>query len=131
MAKISVHQLAVYAVEQLENGVSAAVVAQKLAASLLDARQSRDMPRVLRAVEAELNRRGSDQVTITSAHAVSEEVKQQLAALLGAKRPVFNEVIDASVIGGVKASAGETEIDLTVRGRLNRFKAQIVSGGNK
>lgn len=130
MGKISVQQLAVYAVNQLEAGADSALVARKLASFLLENRQSRDMPRVMRAVEAELNRRGSDQVTITSAHAVSSEVKQQLAAILGAKKPVFNEVIDASVIGGVKASAGETEIDLTVRGRLNRFKANIINSSN-
>jgi len=130
MNKITTNQLAVYAVEQLEKGVDAKDVALKIAASLLENRQSRELSKVMHAVEDELNRRGSSQVVITSAHQVSESVKKELAKLLGAKNPVFHERIDPSVIGGVKARAGESEIDLTVRGRLNRFKANIVNQDN-
>ncbi|HMT55755.1 MAG TPA: F0F1 ATP synthase subunit delta [Candidatus Saccharibacteria bacterium] len=125
MAKITVQQLAVYAVDQLEAGISSRKVAQKVASYLLDSRQSRELSSVLRAIEATLNKRGSSQVVITSAHEVSETVKQQLASLLGAKSPVFHEDIDPKVIGGVKARFGESEIDLTVRGRLNRFKSVV------
>ncbi len=126
MAKISIHQLAEYAVSQLEKGVSSDVVAKHIAGYLLDARQGRELPKVVRAIEAELNRRGSSQVVITSAHAVSDSVKKELASILGAQNPVFYEEIDPTVIGGVKARSGESEIDLTVRGRLQRFKATIV-----
>lgn len=131
MARITLQQLAVYAVDQIESGVSLHEVARALSAYLLQNRQSRDVSNMMRAIEAELNKRGSTQVVVTSAHEVSNEVKQQLAELLGAKNAVFHEEIDPTVIGGVKARSGESEIDLTVRGRLNRFKTQIVSGGNK
>jgi F0F1-type ATP synthase delta subunit len=127
MGKITHNELAMYAVNQLEAGVSAPALAQQLAAYLLDERRSREMPVVMRAIDEELARRGSDQVTITSAHEVSEETKKQLAALLGVKHPQYTVIIEPSVIGGVKARSGETEIDLTVRGRLNRFKATIVN----
>ena len=80
----------------------------------------------MRAVDEELTRRGSSQVVVTSAHEVSEATKKQLAKLLDVKNPTFSEVIDPSVIGGVKARSGESEIDLTVRARLNRFKQQVV-----
>jgi len=125
VAKISTLQLANYVVDELEKGVSSAEIAQKIAGVLLDTRQSRDLSKIIRAVEAELNSRGIDQVSITSAHEVSSEVKKQLATLLGAKNPVFNETIDPSVVGSVKAHSGELELDLTVLDRLNRFKSQI------
>lgn len=128
MSKITTHQLAVYAVEELEKGSDVKVVARKLASYLLDNRQSRDLSRVMRGVEDELNRRGKTQISITSAYSVSDAVRNELASLLEAKMPVFHETIDKSVIGGVKARAGELEIDLTVRGKLNRFKAKIVTG---
>ena len=128
MSKISNNQIAEYAVEQLIAGVSSQKVAQKVASYLLDSRQSRELSSVLRAIEATLNKRGSSQVVITSAHEVSETVKQELATLLGAKSPVFHEDIDPKVIGGVKARFSESEIDLTVRGRLNRFKVKIAKG---
>lgn len=126
MAKVSFSQLAEYVVDQLEAGVSSTKIAQMLASYLLENRQSRDGSKVMRAVEAELNKRGKTQVEITSAHEVSREVKKQLAGLLGAKDPVFHETIDPSVIGGVKARAGEQQIDLTVKAKLQRFKAEIV-----
>lgn len=129
MAKITAQQLAVYAVDQLEAGTSSADVAQKLASYLLEERRSREMPAVMRAIDEQLAKRGSPQVVVTSAHSVSEQSKNQLAELLGLKNPVFTEVIDPSVIGGVKARTGESEIDLTVRARLNTFKSNIVKSG--
>jgi F0F1-type ATP synthase delta subunit len=127
VSKITTSELAKYAVEQLESGVKAPTLAHQLAAFLLDERRSRDMPAVMRAIDEELARRGSQQVVVTAAHEVSEEIKKQLAELLAVKNPVFSEIIDTSVIGGIKARSGESEIDLTVRGRLNRFKANIVN----
>lgn len=127
MSKISIKQLAVYAVDQIEDGSSSSDVARKLASFLLQERRSRDASALFRALEKELDERGSAQVMITSAYEVSEDIKKQLASMLGAKNPVYDEVIDPSVIGGVKARAGESEIDLTVRARLNRFKQQVVN----
>ena len=127
MAKVTTNELAKYAVDQLEAGVQAPALSRQLAAFLLEERRSRDMPAVLRAVDEELARRGSAQVVVTAAHEVSDATKKQLAGILQVKNPVFSEVIDESVIGGVKARSGESEIDLTVRGRLNRFKTNIVN----
>lgn len=127
MAKITAAQLATYAVDELEKGSKTSEVAEKLASYLLEERRSRDMPAVMRAINEVLASRGSDQVTITAAHNVSDETKLQLAKLLGAQNPVFSEVIDTHLIGGVKARSGESEIDLSVRGRLNRFKSNIVN----
>lgn len=130
MPKINNHQIAQFAVAQLEAGASTQEVARKVASYLLDNRQSRELPSVLRAIEAELNQRCKSQVVITSAREVAENVKQELASLLGAPKPVFYEEIDPKVIGGVKARFGESEIDLTVRGKLQRFKT-IVANSSK
>ncbi len=126
MAKITINELAKYAVDQLESGIETPALAQQLAAYLLDTRQSKELGKLSRAIEAELNSRGTSQVTITSVHKISETVKQELANLLGAKNPVFTEVLDSSIVGGVKAQSMESEIDLTVRARLNRFKAKVM-----
>lgn len=127
MSKISPVQLAEYVVNQIESGKDVGVVSKMIAGYLVDARQTRESSKVMRAIEAELNKRGTTQVEITSAHQISDETKKQLAELLDAKNPVFSENIDPSVIGGVKAKAGEKQVDLTVRGRLNRFKAKVVN----
>ncbi len=126
MAKISTLQLANYAVDELEKGSTSKTVALKLASYLLEERRSREMPAIIRAIDKELELRGSTQVTVISAHETSNEIKAQLASLLGAKNPVFSSVIDPSVIGGVKARAGESEIDLTVKAKLNKFRSEVM-----
>ncbi len=128
MATLSTKQLAEYVVNQIESGVAADDVSRHIAAYLLDQRKSRDASKVMRAIETELIARGHKQVVITSAHPVDDSTKQKLAGLLDVKQPLFSEEIDPSVIGGVRARSGETEIDLTVRGKLNRFKQHVVSG---
>jgi F0F1-type ATP synthase delta subunit len=127
MSKIANNDIAKYAVDKLESGIETSVLSRQIAAFLLEERRSRDFPAVMRAIDEELARRGSNQIVITSAHIVSEETKKQLATLLEVKNPIFKEEIDSSVIGGVKARSGEIEIDLTVRGRLNKFKTSIVN----
>ena len=127
MGKISLAQLAESAVNQIESGVNVVEVSKQIAGYLVDTRQTRESSKVLRAIEAELNRRGTTQVEVISAHQITDETKKQLAELLGADKPVFSEHIDPTVIGGVKAKAGEKQVDLTVRGRLNRFKAKVVN----
>ncbi len=128
MSKVSTQELAKYAVDQLEAGTDSGKLAGRIAAFLLDERRSRDAADVMRAIDVELARRGTDHVTITSAHEVSEAVKNELASLLGAKKPLFSEVIDPSVIGGVKAQSGEQQIDLTVKSKLARFKTAVMRG---
>lgn len=125
MSKITTHELAKYAVDRLEAGADSVDVARSLASLLLDERRSRELPQVMRAIDKELSVRGSTQVVVTAAHETTDETKKQLATLLEAKDPVFTEVIDLSVIGGVKARSGETEIDLTVRGKLNAFRRAV------
>jgi F0F1-type ATP synthase delta subunit len=130
MSKITTQELAKYVVDQLEAGVDSSALAEQISAYLLEERRTRELPAILRAVDLELSRRGNDQVVITAAHVTSSDVKKQISDLLGVKNPTFTEIIDQNVIGGVKARSGETEIDLTVRGRLNRFKNNIVNQEN-
>jgi F0F1-type ATP synthase delta subunit len=130
MVNITNNELARYIVEQLSGGTDSKLVARQLASLLIDERRTRDSSSLLRAIEAELNSRGQTQMTITSAHSVSDEIKKQLSIILDAKTPVITEVIEKDVIGGVKARAGEKEIDLTVRAKLNRFKQQVTKQGN-
>jgi len=130
VSKITNNELAGYVVDQLEAGVNSELVARRVASLLIDERRTRDASTLLRAIEAALNDRGQTQITVTSAHELTIEIKNQLANILDVKSPVITEVIDPSVIGGVKARAGEKEIDLTVRARFNRFKKQVTKQGN-
>ncbi|MFT4532294.1 MAG: F-type H+-transporting ATPase subunit delta [Candidatus Saccharimonadales bacterium] len=124
------NKLVNFTVTELEDGKSLDSVAQKVAAYLVDERKTREAPALMRAIEAEMNKRGSTQISITSATELSDAIKSQLAKALGADNPVFNTEIDPSVIGGAVARAGETELDLTVRTKLNKFKQAVAKGAN-
>ena len=69
--------------------------------------------------------------TVYSVRALSEEEKQQLAAVFSKKLSLktlkINNVIDASVIGGIKLKVGNTVYDGSVKGKLERIERNIVS----
>lgn len=125
MSKVTLKQLATVAVDALEKGASIDKVATQVAGLLVAERRSREIAGFVRAVEKELARRGQTQVTITSAHKVDATVMQQLAKALEIEKPFFHEVIDPSVIGGVAANSLDREIDLTIKGKLMKLKANL------
>lgn len=122
---MNLKELAHYAADKLEKGGSSAVLSKQLAALLVGQRRSRDLGQLMRLIESELDRRGKTQITITSAHAIPGSVKKQLADALEAKNPIFHEELDASVIGGVRASTQERELDLTIRTKLRTIISSI------
>ena len=122
---MNLKDLALFAVDKLEKGTSSATLSKQLAALLVEQRRSRDLGQLMRLIESELDRRGKTQVTITSAHAVSDTVKKELARALSAKNPVFHEDINPAVIGGVRANTLEREIDLTIRTKLKQVITNV------
>ena len=125
MGKISNKQLAKYAADQLQQGVSTKVLSRQVAALLVSERRSRDALVFARALEVELNARGITLVTLISAYAVGEDVKRQIATMLNAQHPIYNEVLDPQLLGGVHAATLYTQVDLTVLGQLNSFKRKV------
>lgn len=127
MAGLSLRELANYAVNQLDAGMAAREVSARIASVLISDKRTKDAPALLRAIEKELMIRGISTVHITSAFPVDADIKETLAAMLGAQNPSYVETIDTHVVGGVLARSGSNEIDLTVRGKLQKFKNIVVS----
>ena len=125
MGKISNKQLAKYAADQLQQGVSTKVLSRQVAALLVSERRSRDALVFARALEVELNARGITPVTLISTYTVGEDVKRQIATMLNTQHPIYNEVLDPQLLGGVHAATLYTQVDLTVRGQLNSFKRKV------
>lgn len=72
--------------------------------------------------------RGIVPVTLTSAHKLNEEVKQQILDKL--KKAVtgdieLNEEIDEDLIGGFVVRMGDTKIDASVSHQLNELKQRL------
>lgn len=125
MAKITAKQLAGYAADQLQDGADSKTIARQIAALLLSERRTRDISTFARALETELHLRGKTQVVVTSATKVDDVIKNQLASLLGVDSPIFYEIINSDIIGGVHASTLESQIDRTIAGQLKVFKQAV------
>jgi F-type H+-transporting ATPase subunit delta len=122
MAKPTKRQIAQAAL-QLSGKVSQAKLSKDLAAYLVAERRSGELDAIMREVKTLRERaNGAQEATITTAYPASNTVKKQLKGLLGGGKVVMNEVIDKSVIGGVRMEASDYYLDLTVRNRLNKLK---------
>lgn len=74
---------------------------------------------------------GIVEVTTVSAHqlspAVLKDIRQQVKRLYpNARQIIVNQRLDDSQIGGVRLELPDKQLDLSVRGKINRFKQLAV-----
>jgi len=76
--------------------------------------------------------RGVVAAIVTSAEPLSDEdaaaVDRRVAALRGASSVRLERRVDPSLIGGLTVRVGDRLIDASVRGRLERLRAQLIAG---
>lgn len=75
--------------------------------------------------------KGMADATVYSTRNLSDDEKTQLersfAARLGKSAVQFHNIVDPSILGGIKIRVGNTIYDGTVKGKLNRISRRIVS----
>lgn len=109
-------------------GMSTRALAQTVAAYLVSEQRTRDLEPLMRDIsQLREMREGILEVTATSAFVLSEEIKKELQKIFSAPTVRINEVIDPSVIGGVRVESSDRILDLTVRNRLNQLKSGLRS----
>lgn len=101
--------------------------AREVAAYLLNEGRVGELDSLLRDVQADWARKGYVEVLARSAHSLSEAVQadiiQRVKPLFAAAQAVaVSEVIDPSVVGGVRLQLADRQLDLSVAGKLNTFK---------
>lgn len=116
----------------LKSGVSRQY-SQEVAAYLLSERRVNELDSVLRDVQADWAKAGYVEVLASSAHrldaAVIADIKRQIAQLYpGAKQIIVTEVHDPAIIGGVRLSLADQQLDLSVEAKLHRFKQLTTTG---
>jgi len=98
-----------------------------IAAFLIDENISDELDSLMRDVQAYRATQGYVEATIVSAHLLTDVVRQDVRDMLkqefpDAKHLSLNEVIDESVVGGIRIEMSGEELDLTVKAKLNTFK---------
>jgi len=111
----------------LASNVDATKLSREVAAYLLQTGRTGELGSLLRDVQALRAERGVVEVMVASAHDLSAAAKKDIEAYIkdlypDANQIIISEVHDASVIGGVRLELANRQLDLSVRGKLNRFK---------
>ena len=124
--KLSRRKLSAHAASRLLKGDDVKSVTKQLAAFLVDTGRTRELELIVRDIEAHLLTSGTALVTVVSARQLSAEAKQSIDALVTDKRPdvkevILREVIDESVIGGVRIELPGSIADFTVKAKLDKL----------
>lgn len=116
----------------LKSGISKQY-AEEIAAYLLTERRVSELDSVLRDVQADWAEAGLVEVIATSAHvltpAIKAEITRQIKPLYpGAKTIIITEQHDPEIIGGVRVSLANQQLDLSIEAKLNKFKQLTTAG---
>lgn len=124
--KLSRRKIAEYVVSQVRDGHVPEEVLQQVAAYLYESRRLRELALVVRSIEEALSDSGVVVATVTSARPLSEELREKIVAQLGSAEVHLREVVDASVIGGIRLQTPDAALDTTVAHKLNGLRAAKV-----
>ncbi len=120
--------------QTLKNGLTQPF-SKQIAAYLISEHRVNELSSVLRDVQADWADAGYVEVIASSAHPLTAhtktEVKKQIDQLYPAsKEVVVTEEIDPKVIGGVRLSLANQQLDLSVEAKLNKLTQLTSVGGS-
>lgn len=101
---------------------------KQLAALILEEKLHNQTDEILDNIQAEYQRvHGIVEATAHSVFPLSATSKKKIEALVAkkaqAKQVVLHELIDPTLLGGVKITAPDMELDLTLKAKLAKLKA--------
>lgn len=113
-----------------ETNPDQAKLAEAIAQYLTQKRRTKELDGIIRSLASLREQDGVVEATVTSAFPLSQDLKRNIRALItaqrSAKQVVINEIVDPSVIGGLKIETGEHQLDVTVQTKLQSLKQAIV-----
>jgi F-type H+-transporting ATPase subunit delta len=122
--RLSRRKIATYATDQLLAGVAKRDVLRSVAAYLVEARRTREATLLVRDIEDALATRGHVVADVTSAHPLSAVLKDEIKHLVGGSTLQLRELVDQSVLGGMKIDVPGKRFDGTIRRKLTALRAK-------
>jgi F-type H+-transporting ATPase subunit delta len=111
------------AVLQMSKSASMTQVTSALASFLVSERRSKDLGAIMREVSRLRQKHsGINEANVTSAFDLNEDLIGQIRQIIGGQTVIINQIIDKSLIGGVRVETNDSLLDLTVRNRLDQLK---------
>jgi F0F1-type ATP synthase delta subunit len=121
-SRISRRKLADYAAGQLTSGKSTDVI-RELAAFLIETKRTRELELIVRDIESALMERGIVVADVVTARPLTDELKLQIKQLVGGKTLTLREVVDKTVLGGMRLGLPGKQLDATLRRKIQSIKA--------
>jgi F0F1-type ATP synthase delta subunit len=116
----------------LKQGVTKSL-SQDVAAYLLSERRTHELDSILRDVQADWAAAGHVEVLAQSAHpltpALTKDIERQVRRVYpNAQQISIEAALNPEIVGGVRLSLANQQLDLSVESKLNKFK-QLTSAG--
>lgn len=126
MALLSRRKLAGNVAARLAGGESPKVVLRELAGYLIDAGRKKEASLIVRDVEAMLVDAGTAVATVTSARPLNQGSLDTIESFIKQhnkriKQVVLRERVDESLIGGVKIELPGSQLDASVKAKLEKL----------
>lgn len=108
---------------------------RSIASYLLETRRTGELDSILRDISTDWARVGYVEVLARSVHPLDDAARQDIIAQVkslypDAEKVVVTEIIDPTVVGGVRLSVADRLLDLSIEAKLNKFK-QLVRAGKE
>lgn len=108
-------------------------LSKEVAAYLLSERRVSELDSILRDVQSDWAKAGFVEVIASSAHPLTDELRSEITSQIkslypSAKQILVTEKRDPEVIGGVRLSLANQQLDLSVEAKLNKFKQLTTNG---
>ncbi len=117
-ARISRRALAEYSATRLAKGAPVAEVVTELAAYLISTGREREADLMARAIEDHLTSHGIVIARVTTARPLTDDMRAAVRKTVAAERLEIDEIIDPSVIGGIRIETPDAAFDGTIKRKL-------------
>lgn len=110
--------------------------AREVASLLLTERRTGELDSLLRDIQAEWAENGYVEALAKSAHPLTTSVKDDIISRVkqlypAAKKVIVTVIHDPEIVGGVRVSLPNQQLDLSIQAKLNKFKQLTTAGGDQ
>lgn len=116
--KISRRKLASYVVDRFESGAPLATLLKEVAAYLVDSKRTREADLLVRTIEDVFAERGLVVARVTTAYPLTNVLRREISRLVGGDKVHLDEIVDSTVIGGVRIDTPGKSLDATIERKL-------------
>lgn len=109
--------------EMLASGKNKQIVANQIAAYLIENRRTKDLKTISRIMrQINYSKTGQIEITATSKYPLTQDIKDLVTKLFNAKTAKFTQISSAGTIGGARFKTDGMRVDLTHRNKLNNLR---------